>query len=147
MIAKLYQKNIIEKPKLILFLLIVALLGFGYFSKDFRLDASSDTLILQNDESFKFYNYYNNIFPTKNFLVLAIKSDKEIDIEYINKIKQIKKNLQKIEGIESIFSILDAPILLTSKLRLQDLNQKEIPTLLNSNYELKEILNEFSKFI
>ena len=96
--------TIFSYPKNYIFLLlsIIVFISFAFYSKNFKLDASSDTLILQNDESFKFYNYYNNIFPTKNFLVLAIKSDKEIDIEYINKIKQIKKNLQKIEGIESV---------------------------------------------
>ena len=33
-----------------------------YFSKDFRIDSSSDTLILKNDQSFQYYQYYNNIF-------------------------------------------------------------------------------------
>ena len=44
---------------------------FIFHSQYFKLDASSDTLILQNDKSFKFFNYYNEIFPSKNFLILA----------------------------------------------------------------------------
>ena len=35
------------------------------YIKDFRIDASSDTLVAQNDEDFKYFNYYNKIFPTK----------------------------------------------------------------------------------
>ena len=54
MISKLYQKNIIEKPKLIFFLLILALISFGYYSKDFRLDASSDTLLIDGDPDLKY---------------------------------------------------------------------------------------------
>ena len=59
---------------------IVLILGifFIYNSLNFKLDASSDTLILQNDEDFKYFNYYNEIFPNKNFLVLALKSNKTI---------------------------------------------------------------------
>ena len=67
-------------------IIIVFLLGifFIYHSLNFKLDASSDTLILQNDEDFKYFNYYNEIFPNKNFLVLAIKSNKIIDQEFID---------------------------------------------------------------
>jgi len=111
-------------------------LFFAFHSQNFRLDASSDTLILQNDKNFKYFNYYNNIFPTKNFLVLAIKSEKIIDIDYINQIKIIKNKLEKIKGIESIFSITDAPILLLNDLKLTDIGNKEIQTLDNSQIDI-----------
>ena len=73
-------------------IIIVLILGifFIYNSLNFKLDASSDTLILQNDEDFKYFNYYNEIFPNKNFLVLAIKSNNIIDQEFISLVKEIK---------------------------------------------------------
>ena len=116
---------VLSKKKIFTFTAFIILLFFAFHSQNFRLDASSDTLILQNDKNFKYFNYYNNIFPTKNFLVLAIKSEKIIDIDYINQIKIIKNKLEKIEGIESIFSITDAPILLLNDLKLTDLANKE----------------------
>ena len=75
------------------FIAFIVLLFFAFYSQNFKLDASSDTLILQNDKNFEYFIYYNNIFPTKNFLVLAIKSEKIIDIDYINQIKVIKNNI------------------------------------------------------
>ena len=134
--------------KKIIFLTFTAfliLLFFAFHSQNFRLDASSDTLILQNDKNFKYFNYYNNIFPTKNFLVLAIKSEQIIDIDYINQIKIIKNKLEKIKGIESIFSIIDAPILLLNELKLSDLANKEIQTLDNSQIDINKALNELSR--
>ena len=71
MIAKLYQNNVIEKPKLILLLLIFALLGFGYFSKDFRLDASSDTLLIEGDPDLKYLREITERYGSKDFLVLT----------------------------------------------------------------------------
>ena len=50
---------------------IIVLFFFISFFHNFKLDASSDTLVLQNDSDFKFFNYYNEIFPNKNFLILA----------------------------------------------------------------------------
>ena len=126
---------------------IVFLLGifFIYHSLSFKLDASSDTLILQNDEDFKYFKYYNEIFPNKNFLVLAVKSNKIIDQEFISSINKIETSLSKIEYIDSIFTISDAPILISSNLKLADLNTETIPTLKNSQIELSLVLNEFSE--
>ena len=134
-----------QKKNIFSFTAFLILLFFAFHSQNFRLDASSDTLILQNDKNFKYFNYYNNIFPTKNFLVLAIKSEKIIDIDYINQIKIIKNKLEKIEGIESIFSITDAPILLLNDLKLTDLGNKEIQTLDNSQIDINKALNELSR--
>ena len=137
--------SLLSKKVFYIFAAFLVLLFSAFHSKNFKLDASSDTLILQNDENFKYFNYYNNIFPSKNFLVLAIKSEKVIDINYINQIKIIKNKLEKIKDIESIFTILDAPILLLNNLKLSDLANKEIQTLNNSQIDLNEVLNELSK--
>ena len=104
----------ISKPIIIITAFILGFF-FIYNSLNFTLNASSDTLILQNDDDFQYFKYYNEIFPNKNFLVLAIKSDKIIDQEFINLINKIKSSLSKIEYIESIFTISDAPILISSK--------------------------------
>ena len=129
----------------IVLLFVIMLIVFSiYNSKDLKLDASSDTLILKNDQTFKFYEYYNNIFPSQNFLVLAIKDNKEIDNTYIKNINSIKKELEKLNNVESTFSIVDAPILLLNNLKISDLNDPNIENINNSNYNLKNILNEFS---
>ena len=52
--------------------LIILLLSF-IFIKNFRIDASSDTLVAQNDKEFKYFNFYNKIFTSENFLLLAVE--------------------------------------------------------------------------
>ena len=49
MIAHFYQNLILKNPKAIIVLLIIAILSFGYYSKNFRLDASSETLLIEGD--------------------------------------------------------------------------------------------------
>ena len=53
MLSHLYQNIILKNPKSIFILLLITLLSFGYFSKDFRLDASSDTLLIDGDPDLK----------------------------------------------------------------------------------------------
>ena len=71
MLANFYQKNIIEKPKFVFCILIIILVSAIYFSKDFRLDASSETLLLENDPDLKYLNEINNRYGAKEFLVLT----------------------------------------------------------------------------
>ena len=124
------------------------LLYFYYvyiFPLNLRLDASSDTLILKNDKSFEYYKYYNNIFQAKNFLVLAIKSNELINADYIETLNKIQIKIEKIKGIESTFSILNAPILLSNNSNLSDLGNQKIQKISNSLINLDLILDEFSK--
>ena len=71
MLAQIYKKNIIEKPKFVFFLLICFLLTFTYYSKDFRLDASSETLLIEGDPDLKYLNEINQRYGSKEFLVLT----------------------------------------------------------------------------
>ena len=67
MLANFYQKNIIEKPKLVFLLLLISLIFFGYFSKNFRLDASSDTLLIEGDPDLKYLMKSLKDMGQKNF--------------------------------------------------------------------------------
>ena len=71
MFADLYQKTILNKHKAVLLILLIALLGFGYFSKNFKLDASSDTLLIEGDPDLKYLREVTERYGAKEFLVLT----------------------------------------------------------------------------
>ena len=54
MLSHLYHNTVLKNPKSIFILLIVVLLSFGYFSKDFKLDASSETLLIEGDPDLEY---------------------------------------------------------------------------------------------
>ena len=60
MLAKFYQNNVLKKPRLILIILLISLCFFGYYSKNFRLDASSETLLIEGDPDLKYLNEIND---------------------------------------------------------------------------------------
>ena len=59
MLSHLYQNIVLKNPKSIFILLIITLLSFGYFSKDFRLDASSETLLIEGDPDLEYLKEIN----------------------------------------------------------------------------------------
>ena len=54
MIIQFYQNIILKNPKFIFTILLIILMSFGYYSKDFRLDASSETLLIEGDPDLEY---------------------------------------------------------------------------------------------
>ena len=153
MFSHFYQNYIIEKPKTVFLLLIVLLLSFGYFSKDFRLDASSDTLLLENDPDLEFLRKINDTYGAKEFLVLTYSPKEKITSnKSINELSNLKKEIQNLEWVESVITILDIPLLDNSDEPLAE-RLKNFKTLKSENVDkergFKEILNSpvFRNFV
>ena len=91
MLAQIYKKNIIEKPKFVFFLLISFLLIFAYYSKDFRLDASSETLLIEGDPDLKYLQEISKRYGSKEFLILTYTpKDEMISESSINNLLSFK---------------------------------------------------------
>ena len=124
---------------------ILSLFFASFYIKDFRIDASSDSLVSQGDEDFKYFSYYQDLFPTKNSLVIAIKSNDKIDKLLLTEIEKISKKLSVLPEVYSVFNINKAPILLLNKTNLLDLANDNYETIIDTNLAIKDVLNEFAK--
>ena len=112
MFQKAYKNLVIEKPKLTLSLLIIILLGFGFFSKNFQLDASSDTLLLENDPDLKYLREINKKYGTEDYLVLTYTpEEKLLHSNTIKDITNLKNDLVALDWTNSVITILDVPLL------------------------------------
>ena len=78
---------------------------------NFKLDASSDALVLESDESLKTYRETEDEFGDSSFLIVTYEPKNELFSEYsLKKISQLESDLKNIDGVDSVLSILDAPI-------------------------------------
>ena len=112
MLSKFYQNVIIEKPKFTLLILAILLLGFGYFAKDFQLDASSDTLLLENDPDLKYLREVNAKYGSKDFLVLTYTPKNNLLApNTIKNLTDLKNDLSDLSWANNIITILDVPLL------------------------------------
>ena len=102
---------------------------------NFRFDASSETLILDNDVDYQIYEQTNDDFGSSDFLILAIQSSNEIfTLDNLQNLQNLRNNIQVIEGVDSVVSVFDAPILEQPKLSL-------IKSASNDKYLLEDELN------
>ena len=121
MITHLYQNTVLKNPKSIFVVLIIALLSFGYFAKDFRLDASSETLLIEGDSDLEYLKEVSNRYGSKEFLVLTYTPDKGMVTDTsINNLLSLKYKIQSLDWVHSVITLLDIPLLDNSNAPLQE---------------------------
>ena len=112
MFSNFYENNVIGRPKLVLTILILILLSFGYFAKDFELDASSDTLLLENDPDLKYLREVNAKYGSKDFLVLTYTpKDSLLAPNTIKNLTNLRNDLANLSWVNNVLTILDVPLL------------------------------------
>ena len=74
----LYDRTILAHPRLTLFLLALVVAAIGYNAKNFRLDASEDTLILEGDEDLRYFRSISEDYNTPTFLVVTVQTEEDI---------------------------------------------------------------------
>ena len=153
MLSHLYQNTILKNPKSIFVLLIVTLLSFGYFSKDFRLDASSETLLIEGDPDLKYLQEITERYGSKEFLVLTYSPNEGMVTESsINNLLSLKYKIQSLDWVHSVVTLLDIPLLNNSEAPLQE-RLESFTTLKDEGVDtergFKEILNSpvFRNFV
>jgi len=121
MISNLYQNLILKNPKSVFVILLITLLSFGYYSKDFRLDASSETLLIEGDPDLEYLKEVTNRYGSKEFLVLTYTPNEDMVADSsINNLLSLKYKLQSLNWVHSVVTLLDIPLLDNSDAPLQE---------------------------
>ena len=117
----LYQKFVLKNPKVIFVLLIIIVLNFGYYSKDFRLDASSETLLIEGDPDLIYLKEINERYGSKDFLILTYTPNEGMVTDSsINNLLSLKYKIQSLDWVHSVITLLDIPLLNNSDISLQE---------------------------
>ncbi len=121
MFSKLYKNIVLSNPKSILLLLVITLISFGYFSKEFKLDASSDTLLIEGDPDLEYLREVTERYGAKDFLVLTYTPKEPLtNNRSINNLLSLKFKLQSLNWVHSVITVLDVPLLNNSDKPLKD---------------------------
>ena len=114
---------------LILVTSVIAFASFGI--TNFKLDASSDALVLEGDEAFKTYRKNEKEFGDSSFLIVTYEPNSELfSKQSLNQLQSLENDLSKLDGVDSILSLLDAPIFFQPKVSLTEVsdNLKDLTT-------------------
>ena len=153
MFAQFYQNGVLKNPKTVFILLVIAILSFGYYSKDFRLDASSETLLIEGDPDLAYLQEVTERYGSKDFLVLTYTPNEGMVTDNsINNLLSLKYKIQSLNWVHSVITLLDIPLLENSDAPLQE-RLESFKTLKDEDVDkdrgFKEILNSpvFRNFV
>ena len=134
-----------RKPKSSLFILFSFVIFLSIGTANFDLDASSETLLLENDPDLKLYRDTTETYGSSDFLVVTVTPHKAIfEKSSIETLKQLTSKLLEIEAVEGALSLLDVPLIEPSEeLSLSEVAD-QVTTLNNENPDLIKAKRIFS---
>ena len=107
-----FERVVLRHPRIVLLCVLAAvgLLAFG--ARGFRLDASAETLVLQNDEDLRYSRLISSRYGQHDFLVLTYTPRGDLfSPETLATLGRLRDDLRSVEGVLSVLSILDVPLL------------------------------------
>ena len=131
---KFFFQSIIANKNLALFVLVtLSVILFSWIDK-FRFDASSETLVLEDDLSYELYEEMNDRFSSSEFLVVALIDQDIFSNQGLINLKKLEAKLEDVINVSNVISILDAPLFEQPKLSL-------VKSATNDKYLLVDDLN------
>ena len=104
----LYKKTILQKPIITLLITAITVAFFLSHLTEFELDASADTLILENDATLKYYRNVREKYGSDNFLIVTYSPDMPLfSSEVLADIAQLRDALIELENVDSGVSLMD----------------------------------------
>ena len=143
MIKKIYDTFIFKYPIIVLLILSIFVSVLGYYSIKVEVDASAETLLLDDDKDLKFFREVNKRYNNLNFLIVTFTPNNDLlSNESLDTIKNLSKEFLTVENIENVDSILTVPLLQSPVRPISDL-VAGVDSMETKEFDKELVKNEF----
>ena len=119
MLQSIYVRIILNRPRTVLIVLLLIAAFFAWRAPRFELDASSESLVLENDKDLRFYMLTRRQYPSDDYLVVTFTPATDLfDRATLATLDGLTGELRALDRVSSVFSILDAPLFQSPKVPL-----------------------------
>ena len=127
MLIRKYSSIVLGSPRLVLSLVAIVALFFAYFLKDFRLDASADSLVVEGDPDLEYSRQINERYATRDFVFIVYTPHSGLFTEAVlADLGLLRNELLAMERVESVDTILSLPLLKVANATLADVAESMI---------------------
>jgi len=146
LLLTMYDRLILRHPWLALALVAAAVGGFATQLDKIKLDASADSLMLQGDPSLEFYREVSARYDAEDFLLLTWQPYAPLlSPESMEPLKRIAGELRQLEGVSSVVTIWDVPLLESPMVTLSEITSDEpLPSLAKPDVDRNLALRELT---
>ncbi|MBH64403.1 MAG: hypothetical protein CL569_18535 [Alphaproteobacteria bacterium] len=121
-IARTYESLVLGRPKSVLAMLFAILVFFGYHATNFKLDASADSLLLEDDLDLSLFRQIHQRYPSNALLIVTYTPQADLfSSAALGPLTKLSEELQTVTSVETVFTILDAPLLISSDVPIQEM--------------------------
>lgn len=108
-----YTNLVLDHPVVVIVLLMIVIAVLGYKALEFKIDASSETLLLENDKDLHYTRQVIKRYGVSDFLVISYtpKSDDLLNQKNLDHLARLREELKGLERVSSVNTILDVPLL------------------------------------
>ena len=144
-IKSIYLAVVIKRPFLVCFFMSIILCFFAFQAKNFQLDASADSLLLEDDQDLQFFRETIERYSTKEFLFVTFTSkDNLFSKPVLEKIVELRDEINKLQLVDSVVTLVDIPLVMQHEGSLTEVSDN-VRTIESGDVNLekakKEILN------
>jgi predicted RND superfamily exporter protein len=118
----LVSRTVLGRPWMTILVVLAIVAAFGVQTPHFRLDASSDSLVLENDEALEYYRVVRERYGSDDYLIVTYTPEAPLfDADVLRDLGRLRDALRVLERVEGVRSILDVPLLENRPVGLSDL--------------------------
>ena len=129
MIEKFYKERVLKYPKITLFAVLLVVAFLSLYIPRLSVDASAETLLLEDDKDLIYTREINSRYESPDFLVITYTPNTPLlSDESLKNLKSLKDDLESLNFVENVVSILDVPLFQSPPKPLKELI-RNIPTL------------------
>ncbi|MDF1881975.1 MMPL family transporter [Sulfurimonas sp. MAG313] len=122
MLKKFYKNIIFVHPRMVLSFLFLLISFLGFHALSLKVDASPETLLLENDKALSYTRLIAKRYRSSEFLVIAYTPNKSIlHPDTLKNIKYLSDELLELPLVESITSVRNVPLVQSPPLPIKDL--------------------------
>jgi predicted RND superfamily exporter protein len=120
--VRFFDKVILRRPILTIICILAVVSFLGYKAKDFRLDASAETLVLENDEDLRYSRLIDSRYGLQEYLVMTYAPEDDLfSDQVLSNLSRLRDELKGMARVSSVVSILDVPLLESPPVPIKEL--------------------------
>lgn len=141
---RFYAALVLDRPRLTLLLLALLAVAAGLGAQNFRLDASSDSLVVETDPDLAQWRDVGRRYGSGDFLVVTYTPAGDLlSDEAIATVKSLRDELAAVARVESVMSMVDVPLLRSPPVPMTELADN-VRTLLDDGVDRELARQEFT---
>lgn len=124
-LLRFYNRLVLDHPAFVIIVIAVVIAFLGYKAQEFKIAASADTLLLENDKDLRYSRKIAEIYGINDFLLIAYtpNNDDLLSESTMQDIASMRERLKQLPETDSVLTLLDMPLFQSPPLSYADISE------------------------